>query len=46
MIKIFKNIHTSEADLRVSKKKPPGKKTLGKLHPRKMTPENCPPENL
>ena len=44
MIKIFKDIHTSEADLRVSKKKPPG--TLGKLHPRKMTPENCPPENL
>ena len=41
MIKKFKYIHNSEADLWVSGKKPPGRRYPGKLLPRKMPPENC-----
>ena len=44
MIKNFKDIHNSEADLWMFGKKPPGKKFPGKLSPRIMLPENCPLE--
>ena len=42
MIKNFKDIHNSEADLWMFGKKPPGKKFGGKLSPRIMPPQSCP----
>ena len=42
MIKNFKDIHNSEADLWTFGKKPPGKKFAGKLSPRIMSPQSFP----